>query len=304
MSYYSNEGQNIYQGAAGYGKLRAYKDGSLGCARPRGAAGEYFSGAGGGGVLQAYQDGSLGDPGMLRAFQDGSLGGPLFLEDESGVRQLETPVTITHAPMGEYFTGPGGGGPLSPYRNGVLGAVEMGGPTLDLNNPAVMKELKIAMGAVIAGTSYINEFPLEFYEDPSWGSEGTKLATYWWGAAVNITVLALATTKGAALSSEEVGQVTDQIGKGLVEPARYPNALGVVNVVSLAGAAGVPVPPDKIPLLTAFATAAKAAAGPDGAPRGDVIPPGGGGFLKSNAAAFGLAAVALVGIALVFRKKR
>lgn len=74
MAYHSDQGADIYEGAAGlgeYGRLRAFNSGSLG-EEENGSMYNGFED----GPLRTFRSGSLGnDYGHLRAFNSGSLGG-------------------------------------------------------------------------------------------------------------------------------------------------------------------------------------------------------------------------------------
>jgi len=294
MAYYSNQGTPIHSGAAGYGKLRSFRDGSLGNLQA------YRDGSLG--VLEAFQDGSLGaaplDP--LTAFKDGSLGMPLFLKSKEGLRRLEEPVTIYHGSgeyfqgAGEYFTGTSGCHGCGAVATGPAPA---GAPSFNLNDAATAQEFKLAITAAPwvfapeglddASRSQLAEVIQEDLSTPAWTPVTTQLVDSY------IT--------GMPLSE---GQTREQLFAELDPefplPDRYPTLPGVVrvgfNALTLAQA-GL-VPPGTFPILQQFLNDQQAAGG------GRVIPPGKSAGSNMLLIGLGVAGMALVGMAVMGKKKR
>lgn len=297
---------------------RAYKDGSLG----------------GYGPLMAYQDGSLGaGPGPLMSFKDGSLGMPLFIETGDGIEQIETPVTIHHGPMGEYFSPR----PIGEYFSGMAGcrgcsgglgqapvayptpsgdavsqavtaamatvaAVGSGAPTFDLSSPSAVKEVKNAMVVspwVVGFAATVPEVMADV-EDPVWTKMTVQIVGAWISGYVEF--LYAQPTPPATPKATFMDALIREAFEG---EFFVPNSLGLRNIYfgGTAGAIGVGISPAQaFPLLTTFLSEETASGS-----EGGVLPPAIEGQVptKGNMLAIGIgvAALALVGMAVMGKKK-
>lgn len=351
MAYFSNQGTAIHSGAAGYGPLKAYQDGSLGRYRLRsiyshrgqsiynmsernrkrlltltpkhrastrgigdGPLMAFQDGSLGGygyGPMQAFQDGSLGASGAgpLMSFQDGSLGMPLFLESNGNIQQIEDPVSIHHGSMGEYFAATG------EYFTGMAGCRGCGlgqdaGPAvLDLSDPDTLAELKLAMASApwvlpfVGGAA--DEIELDL-ANPTWTPFTTQIVDAWMSGYHSFIVAASPeppkNADGSLLTPE---QTLVQLDQAFPLPDRIPTPDGVFFVFMAAQimmqppAEGQPplIAPGSFPILQSFLAGADK----------KVLPPVIASESKQgNMLAVGLtiAAIALVGVAVMGSKKR
>lgn len=276
-------------------------------------------------MLQAYKDGSLGTYGLLQSYKDGSLGMPLFLESGGELKQLEEPVSIHHGTvgaygelqayrdgsLGEYFTGVGGChgcGQVDPAmltaataanEQAVQAASQIapfaGGPVLDLSDPAVLQEFKLALAVApwtIAHTA--GSAAAETEKDlatPFWTTFTTQLVDSW------ITGMPIGKDRTPESQFAELDPLFPL-------PHRVPaDAVGValVGITAIGMTTVTPpiVPPGSFPNLQQYLTEVSAAG------KGTVLPPkfksgGANGMLL----AFGIAGAALVGMAVMGKKKR
>lgn len=291
----------ITQGAGGLGQdgpLQAFADGVVG-----GTA----ESADMPGPLFAYHDGSLGQDGPLMSYADGVVGGdttdadspgPLFAyKDGSLGRALgddaETPISaFRDGSLGERYDGMNTFGPLLAYHDGSLGATQV---ALDLGDQSAMTEVK-AMMSLLAPEQTLSAEAQKVYT-PDWYTSGIwdPQASLLWQYIVS---------KTGALSGKDVSiSAGDQT---------FPNATGVGFMVATIGAPtatayGPEYLKKNFPILAAWF----------GAGGGAVLAPylsladktreqragAGGGTKMSSMAMWGLGAVALLGVALVFRRK-
>jgi hypothetical protein len=306
------------------GSLFAYEDGTLGPAS-RGAPyadapdGGVFGGGGGGGSADSgsiemadhpapvlsYQDGvfggrggtcGLGDSvGPLRAFQDGSLG-----DDDAG----GTPISVFgQGIFGEHGDGMNRFGPLRSFHDGSLGA-DAAPPALDLGDEQTLMEVKALIGIMSAEQTATEAgqkvYPPEFYKSGIWEPNASALWQYF------------------------VSKTADFSGKTVSESGgnqTWPNATGIGYILSILGTPTADNPygekwlKEQTPALYAWLSAVLAG---KGGQQPVVLAPylsltdkvkgqraSGGGVAKASMMAwYGLGAAALLGLALVFRKKR
>ena len=343
MAYYSNSGAQIYSGAAGLGQnrggpLTAFRDGSLGRRRAGtgaanwgrspmayqdGSLGGFGAGMGanwgrspmafqdgslggqGYGPREAFKDGSLGEsgPGPLRSFEDGSLGMPLFLADKDGIRHLETPVTIHHGPLGEYFAPRG----MGEYFSGMAGCRGCGlgqtsSPTLDLKKPATMLEVKQALVLAPWMLSFLEKPEVAAdVEDPVWTKMSSQMVGAWVSGYVDF--LYAQPTPPASTKVEFLDALLESSFEG---EFFVPNALGIRNIYfgATLGAASVNAnPAESFPILTKFLADETASGG-----EGGVLPPAIEGQETKRgdmlAVGLGMAALVVVGVAVMGGGKR
>lgn len=328
---------------------RAYKDGSLG---------DY-------GPLMSYQDGSLGAYGPMMSYKDGSLGMPLFLETGDGIEQLETPVTIHHGPMGEYFSP----APIGEYFSGTAGCTSgcgqihlkeyqaprrkiantlvqqrklmqkrrvnfgmgqtTGAPpsaeavtaamasaissvtpnafsstkgTIDLSSPATVKEVKLAMVmSPWMGIALQTPEAMLDVEDPIWTKMTVQIVGAWVSGYVEFLY-----AQPTPPATPKATFMDALLAEGFEGEFFVPNSLGLRHIYFGATAGSIQVgqnPAEAFPILTAF-LAEETASGTDGT----VLPPAIEGQVptKGNMLAIGLgvAALAIVGVAVMGKKKR
>ena len=294
MAYYSNQGAQIHSAASGLGVDA--------------------------GPLRSYQDGSLGDPGALMSFQDGSLGMPLYLQTPSGgMQKIDEPMTIIHGDVpappplrgaGEYFAPNGMGEYFATSGLGGCNSCGLGQAAdeviLDMKNPEVVREVKIAMGMApwmvpfISGPAESLEFDEGFFENPIWDAESTRFAQHY------VEGMKAAIPSSAALADSM-----------FVAPSMFPNAFGITNILQMAGYKGASPSINfkaELPITTDFFDATVSVAGePAGKPSGRVNPPflsleekqGGGLPIKaSTLALLGAGVVGLIAIVMLTGKKR
>lgn len=310
----------IVQGAGGLGDdfLRAYADGSVGGrvmspdmpgplqSFQDGSLGAASYGGGDSGELAAWADGVVGGnpadgsaPGLLASYHDGSLG---WADQAShGIGQDENDTSAYHdGVLGPRRDGMPGFGPLRAFQDGSLGAYAraIGAAAenvLDLGDPNVLKELKVAM-SLIAPENTLSADAQKVYT-PDWYSNGIwdPQASLLWQYIVSKT----SAFSGKTVSVEVGAQ-------------SYPNATGIgFMVAALAAPQSGTYGPDYVkkamPALYAWFSAGG----------GTVLPPylsladktkGSRGTpsseMKMSTVAYaGLGAVALLGIALVFWRK-
>ena len=323
------------------GSLFAYEDGSLG-PLSRGAPyadapdGGVFGGGGGGGSADggsiemadhpapvlAYQDGvfggrgtcGLGAVGPLRAYSDGSLGS----DDDAG----GTPISVFgQGIFGEHGEGMNRFGPLQSFHDGSLGAVGATAPGLDLGDEQTLMELKVLLGmssAFAMSPEGQKTYTPEWYRTGIWEPSASAL----WQSVVNAPEPYGRMFVGQKVSDEEASQT-------------WPNGTGIFIMFSTlmtpdAGfAARKKAMEEQLPTLSGWFAAAAAfvQAKTQSCKEGQACPfpslpvlgpylsltdkvkgahaGAAGGSMKMGAMAwYGLGAAALLGVALVFRKKR
>jgi len=198
MSYFGPVA--ITEGAAGLGQydgmLAAYRDGVVG-----GHGGDPMPGP-----LQAFRDGSLGQiEGQLHAYADGVLGGRPGADGNGAL------LAYRDGSLGRYRRRRGLRG-LGEYFLSGLGATA----SLDLSDPAVLTELKMAV-ALAAPALTLTPEGQQIYS-PAWYDSGIwddAASAAWFQAAQ-----AVATAKGVAPETLTV-----------MEPRMYPNGAGIAALV-------------------------------------------------------------------------
>jgi hypothetical protein len=264
------------------------------------------------GALLSYHDGSLGDSeGQLLAFADGVVGGapPVYqmpgelaaFHDGSLGQTEDDPISVWHdGVLGNRSSGMPGFGPSAAYQDGSLGAYAraIGAAAenlLDLGDANVMKELKTALAFMAPEMTLTPDgqkiFTSDWYTNGIWDPASSQLWQY-------------IVSKTPAFSGKDVSQAIDS--------QTYPNGAGIGFVVgALAAPQSGTYGPDYVkknmPALYAWFTAGG----------GTVLAPflsltdktqgvrGTSSAVKmSTVAMYGLGAVALFGLALVFMKKR
>jgi hypothetical protein len=312
----------ITQGAGGLGQdgmLQAYSDGVVG-----GSA----ASADMPGPLFAFNDGALGQDNSLFAYADGVVGGsavssempgPLFayadgsLGDDGAAADGPTPISVYRdGILGAHGVfGPGQPGQLQSFHDGSLGAAESTpgavGATavLDLGDAGTLTEVKALLGMLTAEQTGTMEgqkvYPPEFYTSGIWEPNATALWQYY-------------VSKTPAFS----GKTVSDAGGG----QSWPNVQGVGYMMSVMLTPTADNPNGQkwvetnLPILWALLTQAMAA--PPGAPPPTVLAPylsladktrenratAGGTMMMSTMAWYGVGAAALLGLALVLRKKK
>lgn len=302
MAYYSNQGTVIHSAAAGYGKLQAYKDGSLG---KFGKLQAYKDGSlGRTGRLQAYKDGSLGKAragyGPMQAYQEGSLGYPLFIESDGQLREMEEPVTIHHMsqPPGHAECGSCG-----------LGATAGSLPVLDLTDPAAMQELKSAIVLAPWVLATVNEQGIDMADkievdikNPRWTDLSKQLVETWMAGFGPFmwSVLNPGKPEDPAVLAELAQTVKEGFGPNLVPNVQGVSAIYAVVEFMDEGQKKVGAPPysDSLSILTQYVQAVRANDN-----QGLVEAPG-GGVQQADMLAVGVGVAALVAVGyLLFGKK-
>jgi hypothetical protein len=237
-------------------------------------------------------------PGPLTAFRSGILGAPEYIE--------QMPGNLTAYREGVV------GNPIydRPAGVGAFGAVGTAG-TIDLSNPAVVKEVKMAMAMGVPGvalsdegSAYYNEL---FYADPLWGPKATELFAAWLDMFAGLTLPAdTPAVPRSELAVEVVGGM-------------YPTARGLLTIIGMGvGSPGQPGNPAwfeaNFPNLKAFMDAALQVEMDTSALK--VLPPffsegervrAEEGIKMSTVALVGLGVVGVLGAAIVLgtrRKKR
>jgi hypothetical protein len=270
------------------GPLFAYSDGSLGL------------GDASAGSLFAYADGVVGGspadasmPGPLRSYNDGSLGDT----DEAG----GTPISVyNQGILGPHYEGMNTFGPLRAFNDGSLGAgapAAVTGMTLDLGDAATLAEVKSLM-ALSSGDYALSQtaqatYTPDFYTSGIWEPAASVLWQYIVSASPLFSSKAVSASAGAQT---------------------YPNSTGLgimidtmVNVFAGGGADFVKKSMPNLyawfaggggPVLAPYLTLADKTKGARGDTAGAAAP------MMSTMAMYGLGAVALLGIALVLRRKR
>jgi hypothetical protein len=251
-----------------------------------------LTGLGQDGPLMAYADGVVGGqaadadmPGPIVAYHDGSLG-------DAGDDDA-TPVDAFHdGVLGPHYDGMDTFGPLMAYHDGSLGATQV---SLDLGDQSALTEVK-SMMALLAPEQTLTADGQKVYT-PDWYTSGIwdPQASLLWQYIVS---------KTAAFSGKDVSVTAgDQT---------YPNATAIGFMVSTIGApTASSYGPDYLkknfPILSAWFSAG---GGPVLAPYLSLADKtreeragAGGGTKMSTMAMYGLGAVALLGLALVFRRK-
>ncbi len=262
------------------GPLFAYQDGSLGLGQD--------------GPLMAYADGSVGGksedadmPGPLFAYHDGALGRALGDDDS------ETPIFAFHeGVLGPHYEGMRTFGPLMAYHDGSLGATQV---ALDLGDQSALTEVKASMALLAPEQTLTADgqkvYTADWYTSGIWDPQASLLWQY-------------IVSKTAALSGKDVSvSAGDQT---------YPNGTGVGFMVATIGApTSTTYGPDFVkksfPVLSAWFSSG---GGPVLAPYLSLADKtreqrasSGTGTKMSTMAMYGLGAVALLGLALVFRRK-
>jgi hypothetical protein len=332
MSYFSPQGAPIAEAVGEYfGRppvAMAFKDGVFGRQLDENTPGP----------LTAHRDGSLGGP----LYINGELvPQPVIIRHSGGGEELEGGGILGAGaePTSEPYGPELAPGPIDAYRDGILGAppyaVPMPGATrayregiigappyhepaafslpvsglgataatvLDLTDPAVVKELKLAIawswGEPLSEVGQ-QTWDAAFYDDPIWGAKATQLLNGWvdfilahpnTAAGTTRQLLVLDTAKGA-----------------------YPSPVGI-NAIILTGV-GAPVAVNvnferDFPHLFAWRTALLGGAA---ASDFELLPPyfseaerlaGASGVSMSTVALVGLGAVGLIGAAVVFGRRR
>jgi len=300
MSYYSTEGATIQEGAAGIGvgdyylsmgnvpagRLRAFKDGSLGrrvSGQMRGI-GEYVEARAAGGGVHAFKQGILS--GLGQHYDD----------TEASLHAWRDGVFSYQADALD--------GPLRAWNDGSLGQAPGGGPTLNLKDPVTMQELKsvLVMSVGTPTPEAQQMWGKDFIDDPIWGPTSVALWNSWLlsvGPRVGVTTAAAAN----ALTAARGGNT-------------FPNAKGVATALSASVASpGFPGNPayftTNFPRMSAWFQQF-ANAGADGKvtdpyftvaqkTKGDKAP---GGIKISTVAWIGAGGVAAFVGYMVFRKKK
>ena len=298
----------ITQGAGSLGQdgpLQAYADGVVG-----GNAAESTPGA-----LFAYQDGSLGQDGPLQAYADGTPGGVEPNPDMPGPLQsyhdgslgglgdddASTPISVWHdGVLGNRRSGMSTFGPNQAYQDGSLGEYFSGigattAMTLDLGDQSAMTELK-AMMALMAPEQTLTADGQKVYT-PDWYTSGIwdPQASLLWQYIVS---------KSAALSGKDVSVTSGN--------QTFPNATGVGFMIAMIAAPssstyGPDYAKKSFPIITSWYAAG---GGPVLAPYLSLTDKTkdqratASLFGLSNMALYGLGAAALLGLALVFLRKR
>lgn len=294
----------ITQGAGGLGQdgpLQAYADGVVGGnAESADMPGPLFSyhdgslGLGQDGPLLAYADGVVGgdttdadSPGLLFAYKDGSLGRALGSDDDDA-----TPVCAFHdGSLGERYDGMNTFGPLLAYHDGSLGATQV---ALDLGDQSAMTEVKAMMSLLAPEQTLTADgqkvYTADWYTSGIWDPQASLLWQY-------------IVSKTAALSGKDVSVTAND--------QTFPNATGVGFMVATIGAPtasayGPEYLKKTFPILSAWFAAG---GGPVLAPYLSLADKtreqraASSGTKMSTMAMYGLGAVALLGLALVLRRR-
>lgn len=325
-AYFSGSGAKIRSGAAGLGE---YFDGGPGQRAPTVTA--FQDGVFSGGSADVWTTEVGDDPGPLRSYHDGSLGAsgcagcgmgqyeqaaaglgyPLYVDG----KPVDAPMSIYHGPspmagplmayrdgvLGEYFSGEA---PRArAFRSGVLGAFTFGktsGKTLDLTDPATLKEVKSALGMAMPEVSMDPKSP---YDEAFW------ISPLWEPIAGDLW---MAFAKKASEMSKGAITVEEITSSGKVP---FPNANGILTMLSMGvGSPGYGTDPSyfptNFPVLHAFQQSAVTSGGTKGY---SVKEPfftvqekvsGKGMFAGMNVGVIaGIGLVAAVGAFLVLRKK-
>jgi len=315
----------ITQGAGGLGDdapLMAYADGVVGGNAPESSPGELFAykdgslGLGQDGPLQSYADGVVGGssenpdmPGPLFAYHDGSLGAGSDDDDAA------TPISVWHdgvlgnrqsgmdtfgplqsyhdGSLGEYFSGVG----ALPrhHRRGMRGFGDTSPVTLDLGDQMALQEVK-SMMALLAPEQTLTADGQKVYT-PDWYTSGIwdPQASLLWQYIVS---------KSASLSGKDVSVTSGA--------QTFPNGTGVGFMIgTIAAPSTTTYGPDYAKKSFPIVTSWYAAGG------GPVLAP----YLSltdktkqqratasllglSTMAWYGVGAAALLGVALMMRRKR
>lgn len=308
----------IIQGAAGLGQdgeLQAYADGVVGGNAPDSSANSLFAYKDGSlgfgslgddsGPLFAYADGVVGGsasdpemPGPLQSYHDGSLGD----DAPGGLVDNDAEISVWHdGVLGNRSTGMDAFGPLQAFKDGSLGAYARAigaasANVLDLGDTNILTELKSAMALLAPEQTLTADgqktFTPDWYTDGVWDPSSSMLWQY-------------IVSKSAGLQGKVVS--------GTSGAQTFPNATGIGYIVAtLAAPQSGTYGPDYVkknfPAMYAWFQAGG----------GSVLAPyltitdktqgvratSGGAMKVSTMAAYGLGAVALLGIALVLTRKK
>ena len=264
---------------------------------PGGSAGG--GGGGGGGNNMADM------PAPVFAYQDGVFGGRgatcgLGEESHPNTYDSDTPVMSYHEGiLGPHYEGMSTFGPLTAFHDGSLGAdapTSVAAPILDLGDTAALTEVKMLLAYSSGGFALSTEgqktYTQDFYTSGIWEPSASALWQYVLSAV-------------AAFSGKEVS--------GSAGNQTFPNGLGIAYLYGLlaapsANAMGPDAAAKMFPIITAWFLGKGTDVAPPYLTLADKTKGRRGsteaGMSTSTMAMWGLGAAALLGVALVFSKKK